>query len=194
MSDDYTAAGVSRRSEATYGLSVDNPIVTGSDTILYDLSLVEMGTRYGGRRQRWSAYFAIPVSGNDQLLVDAHAAMYDALYLRRGRPVVGKIGYLPSGKMPSWHKVEGPSNPGDPDAGQARMVEMWAYADGKRPPEIVDENGVPIPSPERIFTDGRLDRNHEQLHAQVAFFYEPYWGHGVQNVSRRLLKVQIFGV
>ena len=56
-------AGAPRRSE-DYGLSETNPIVTGPDTILYDLSLTESGTRYGGRRQRWSAYFAIPVSGN----------------------------------------------------------------------------------------------------------------------------------
>lgn len=46
MSDDYTAAGGSQRSE-DYGLSETNPIVTGPSTILYDLSLVETGTRYG---------------------------------------------------------------------------------------------------------------------------------------------------
>ena len=77
-------AGAPRRSE-DYGLSEANPIVTGLDTILYDLSLVEIGTRYGGRRQRWSAYFAIPVGGNTQLLTDARKAMYDACYLRRGQ-------------------------------------------------------------------------------------------------------------
>ena len=76
MSDDYTAAGASHRSE-DYGLSETNPIITGPDTILYDLSLTESGTRYGGRRQRWSAYFAIPVSGNAQLLADARKAMWD---------------------------------------------------------------------------------------------------------------------
>ena len=52
------SAGASRNSEETYGLSETNPIVTGLDTILYDLSRVETGTRYGGWRQRWSAYFA----------------------------------------------------------------------------------------------------------------------------------------
>ena len=192
MSDDYTAAGGSQRSE-DYGLSETNPIVTGPSTILYDLSLVETGTRYGGRRQRWSAYFAIPVGGNTQLLTDARKAMYDALYLRRGRPVIGKIGYLPSGKMPSWYEVEGPSNPGDPDAGQARMVEMRAYADYRHPPEIVDVQGNPITDLDAIFANRQAGRGRRPLHAQVAFFYEPYWGHGVQNVSRRLLKVQIFG-
>ena len=193
MSDDYTAAGGSQRSE-DYGLSETNPIVTGLSTILYDLSPVETGTRYGGRRQRWSAYFAIPVGGNTQLLTDARKAMYDALYLRRGRPVIGKIGYLPSGKMPSWYEVEGPSNPGDPDAGQARMVEMRAYADYRHPPEIVDVQGNPITALDTIFVDRRTGRNRGTLHAQVAFYYEPYWGHGAQNVSRRLIKVQIFGV
>ena len=193
MSDDYTAAGGSQRSE-DYGLSETNPIVTGPSTILYDLSLVETGTRYGGRRQRWSAYFAIPVGGNTQLLTDARKAMYDALYLRRGRPVIGKIGYLPSGKMPSWHEAEGPANPGDPDAGQARMVEMRAYADYRHPPEIVDVQGNPITALDTIFVDRRTGRNRGTLHAQVAFYYEPYWGHGAQNVSRRLIKVQIFGV
>lgn len=186
-------AGAPRRSE-DYGLSEANPIVTGSDTILYDLSLVETGTRYGGRRQRWSAYFAVPTSGNDQLLADARNAMYDACYLRRGRQVTGKIGYLPSGKMPSWYEAEGPANPGDPDAGQARMVEMRAYADGKRPPEIVDAQGNPITDLDTIFVDRRTGRVCRPLHAQVAFYYEPYWSGGVQNVSRRLLKVQIFGV
>ena len=190
---DYTAAGGPHRSE-DYGLSETNPIVTGPSTILYDLSLVETGTRYGGRRQRWSAYFAIPVGGNTQLLTDARKAMYDALYLRRGRPVIGKIGYLPSGKMPSWYEVEGPSNPGDPDAGQARMVEMRAYADYRHPPEIVDVQGNPITALDTIFVDRRTGRNRGTLHAQVAFYYEPYWGHGAQNVSRRLIKVQIFGV
>ena len=193
MSDDYTAAGGSQRSE-DYGLSETNPIVTGPSTILYDLSLVETGTRYGGRRQRWSAYFAIPVGGNTQLLTDARKAMYDALYLRRGRPEIRKIGYLPSGKMPSWYEVEGPSNPGDPDAGQARMVEMRAYADYRHPPEIVDVQGNPITALDTIFVDRRTGRNRGTLHAQVAFYYEPYWGHGAQNVSRRLIKVQIFGV
>lgn len=187
------SAGASRNSEETYGLSETNPIVTGPDTILYDLSRVETGTRYGGRRQRWSAYFAVPTSGNAQLLADARKAMCNALYLRRGRPVTGRFGYLPSGKMPSWYEVDGPANPNDLDAGPARMVEMRAYADGKRPPEIVDAQGNPITDLDTIFVDRRTGRNRGPLHAQVAFFYEPYWGHGVQNVSRRLLKVQIFG-
>ena len=185
-------AGAPRRSE-DYGLSETNPIVTGPDTILYDLSLTESGTRYGGRRQRWSAYFAVPTSGNAQLLADARKAMCNALYLRRGRPVTGRFGYLPSGKMPSWYEVDGPANPGDPDAGQARMVEMRAYADGKRPPEIVDAQGNPITGLDTIFVDRRTGRVCRPLHAQVAFYYEPYWSGGVQNVSRRLLKVQIFG-
>ena len=184
---------MSRNSEETYGLSETNPIVTGPDTILYDLSLTESGTRYGGRRQRWSTYFAIPVSGNDQLLADARSAMYDACYLRRGRPVAGKIGYLPSGKMPSWYEVDGPADPNDLDAGPARMVEMRAYADGKHSPEIVDAQGNPITDLDAIFANRQAGRGRRPLHAQVAFFYEPYWGHGVQNVSRRLLKVQIFG-
>lgn len=185
---------MSRNSEETYGLSETNPIVTGPDTILYDLSLTESGTRYGGRRQRWSAYFAVPVSGNDQLLADARKAMYDACYLRRGRPVTGKIGYLPSGKMPSWYETDGPANLGDPDAGPARTVEMRAYADGKHSPEIVDAQGHPITDLDAIFADRQAGRGRRPLHAQVAFYYEPYWGYGVQNVSRRLLKVQIFGV
>ena len=185
-------AGAPRRPE-DYGLSETNPIVTGPDTILYDLSLVEIGTRYGGRRQRWSAYFAIPVGGNTQLLTDARKAMYDACYLRRGRPVIGKIGYLPDSKMPSWYEAEGPANPNDPDAGPARMVEMRAYADGKHSPEIVDAQGNPITDLDAIFANRQAGRGRRPLHAQVAFFYEPYWGHGVQNVSRRLLKVQIFG-
>lgn len=193
MSDDYTAAGASHRSE-DYGLSETNPIITGPDTILYDLSRVETGTRYGGRRQRWSAYFAVPVNGNDQLLADARKAMYDALYLRRGRPVTGKIGYLPDSKMPSWYEVEGPANPGDPDAGQARMVEMQAYADYRHPPEIVDAQGNPITDLDAIFANRQAGRGRRPLHAQVAFIYAPYWSGGVQNVSRRLLKVQIFRV
>lgn len=193
MSDDYTAAGGSRRPE-DYGLSETNPIITGPDTILYDLSRVETGTRYGGRRQRWSAYFAVPVNGNDQLLADARKAMYDALYLRRGRPVTGKIGYLPDSKMPSWYEVEGPANPGDPDAGQARMVEMQAYADYRHPPEIVDAQGNPITDLDAIFANRQAGRGRRPLHAQVAFIYAPYWSGGVQNVSRRLLKVQIFRV
>ena len=187
------SAGASRNSEETYGLSETNPIVTGPDTILYDLSRVETGTRYGGRRQRWSAYFAIPVSGNAQLLADARKAMWDARYLRRGRPVTGKISCLSSGKMPSWYETDGPANLGDPDAGPARMVEMRAYADGKHSPEIVDAQGNPITDLDAIFANRQAGRGRRPLHAQVAFFYEPYWGHGVQNVSRRLLKVQIFG-
>ena len=190
---DYTAAGGSRRPE-DYGLSEANPIVTGPDTILYDLSRVETGTRYGGRRQRWSAYFAVPVNGNDQLLADARKAMYDALYLRRGRPVTGKIGYLPDSKMPSWYEVEGPANPGDPDAGQARMVEMQAYADYRHPPEIVDAQGNPITDLDAIFANRQAGRGRRPLHAQVAFYYEPYWGYGVQNVSRQLVKIRIFVV
>ena len=193
MSDDYTAAGASHRSE-DYGLSETNPIITGPDTILYDLSLTESGTRYGGRRQRWSAYFAIPVSGNAQLLADARKAMCSALYLRRGRPVTGKIGYLPDSKMPSWYEVEGPANPGDPDAGQARLVEMQAYADYRHPPEIVDAQGNPITDLDAIFANRQAGRGRRPLHAQVAFIYAPYWSGGVQNVSRRLLKVQIFRV
>lgn len=184
---------MSRNSEETYGLSETNPIVTGLDTILYDLSRVETGTRYGGRRQRWSAYFAIPVSGNAQLLADARKAMWDARYLCRGRPVIGKISCLSSGKMPSWYETDGPANLGDPDAGPARMVEMRAYADGKHSPEIVDAQGNPITDLDAIFANRQAGRGRRPLHAQVAFFYEPYWGHGVQNVSRRLLKVQIFG-
>ena len=190
---DYTAAGGSRRPE-DYGLSEANPIITGPDTILYDLSRVETGTRYGGRRQRWSAYFAVPVNGNDQLLADARKAMYDALYLRRGRPVTGKIGYLPDSKMPSWYEVEGPANPGDPDAGQARMVEMQAYADYRHPPEIVDAQGNPITDLDAIFANRQAGRGRRPLHAQVAFYYEPYWGYGVQNVSRQLVKIRIFVV
>ena len=192
MSDDYTAAGASHRSE-DYGLSETNPIIPGPDTILYDLSLTESGTRYGGRRQRWSAYFAIPVSGNAQLLADARKAMWDARYLCRGRPVIGKISCLSSGKMPSWYETDAPANLGDPDAGPARMVEMRAYADGKHSPEIVDAQGNPITDLDAIFANRQAGRGRRPLHAQVAFFYEPYWGHGVQNVSRRLLKVQIFG-
>ena len=179
MSDDYTAAGASHRSE-DYGLSETNPIITGPDTILYDLSL--------------TAYFAIPVSGNAQLLADARKAMWDARYLRRGRPVTGKISCLSSGKMPSWYETDGPANLGDPDAGPARMVEMLAYADCRHTPEIVDAQGRPITALDTIFTDRRTGRNRGTLHAQVAFYYEPYWGHGAQNVSRRLIKVQIFGV
>ena len=189
---DYTAAGGPHRFE-DYGLSETNPIVTGPDTILYDLSRVETGTRYGGWRQRWSAYFAIPVSGNAQLLADARKAMWDARYLCRGRPVIGKISCLSSGKMPSWYETDGPANLGDPDAGPARMVEMRAYADGKHSPEIVDAQGNPITDLDAIFANRQAGRGRRPLHAQVAFFYEPYWGHGVQNVSRRLLKVQIFG-
>ena len=187
------SAGASRNSEETYGLSETNPIVTGLDTILYDLSRVETGTRYGGRRQRWSAYFAVPVGGNAQLLADARKAMYDACYLRRGRPVTGKIGYLPSGKMPSWYEVDGPANPNDLDTGPARMVEMRAYADCRHTPEIVDAQGHPITDLDTIFTDRRTGRSRRPLYARVSFFYEPHWGHGIQNVSRRLLKVQIFG-
>ena len=186
-------AGAPRRSE-DYGLSETNPIVTGPDTILYDLSRVETGTRYGGWRQRWSAYFAIPVSGNAQLLADARKAMYDARYLRRGRPVIGQIGYLPDSKMPSWYEAEGPANPNDPDAGPARMVEMRAHADCRHTPEIVDAPGNPITDLDTIFTDRRTGRSRRPLYARVSFIYEPYWGHGVQNVSRRLIKVQIFGV
>ena len=190
---DYTAAGGPHRFE-DYGLSETNPIVTGPDTILYDLSRVETGTRYGGWRQRWSAYFAVPVNGNDQLLADARKAMYDALYLRRGRPVTGKIGYLPDSKMPSWYEVEGPANPGDPDVGQARMVEMQAYADYRHPPEIVDAQGNPITDLDAIFANRQAGRGRRPLHAQVAFYYEPYWGYGVQNVSRQLVKIRIFVV
>ena len=188
------SAGASRNSEETYGLSETNPIVTGPDTILYDLSRVETGTRYGGRRQRWSAYFAVPTSGNAQLLADARKAMCNALYLRRGRPVTGRFGYLPSGKMPSWYETDGPANLGDPDAGPARMVEMRAYADGKHSPEIVDAQGNPITDLDAIFANRQAGRGRRPLHAQVAFINAPYWGYGVQNVSRRLIKVQIFGV
>ena len=187
------SAGASHRSE-DYGLSETNPIVTGPDTILYDLSRVETGTRYGGRRQRWSAYFAIPVSGNAQLLADARKAMWDARYLCRGRPVIGKISCLSSCKMPSWYETDGPANLGDPDAGPARMVEMRAYADGKHSPEIVDAQGNPITDLDAIFADRQAGRGRRPLYARVSFIYEPYWGHGVQNVSRRLIKVQIFGV
>ena len=186
-------AGAPRRPE-DYGLSETNPIVTGPDTILYDLSLTESGTRYGGRRQRWSAYFAIPVSGNAQLLADARKAMWDARYLCRGRPVIGKISCLSSGKMPSWYETDGPANLGDPDAGPARMVEMRAYADGKHSPEIVDAQGNPITDLDAIFADRQAGRGRRPLHAQVAFIYAPYWGYGVQNVSRCLIKVQIFVV
>lgn len=187
------SAGASHRSE-DYGLSETNPIVTGPDTILYDLSRVETGTRYGGWRQRWSAYFAVPVGGNAQLLADARKAMCSALYLRRGRPVTGRFGYLPSGKMPSWYEVDGPANPNDLDAGPARMVEMRAYADCRHTPEIVDAQGHPITDLDTIFTDRRTGRSRRPLYARVSFIYEPYWGHGGQNVSRRLLKVRIFGV
>lgn len=151
------------------------------------------GRATGAGGKGGAPYFAIPVSGNAQLLADARKAMWDARYLCRGRPVIGKISCLSSGKMPSWYETDGPANLGDPDAGPARMVEMRAYADGKHSPEIVDAQGNPITDLDAIFANRQAGRGRRPLHAQVAFFYEPYWGHGVQNVSRRLLKVQIFG-
>ena len=39
---DYTAAGASHRSEATYGLSVDNAIVTGPDAIISNFNLFHL--------------------------------------------------------------------------------------------------------------------------------------------------------
>ena len=165
---------------------------------IVDLLVSALALRFAGARgiagvlkfsilRTWLCGFAADAAGTALMAAPLFA-------LRRGRPVIGKIGYLPSGKMPSWYEVEGPSNPGDPDAGQARMVEMRAYADYRHPPEIVDVQGNPITALDTIFVDRRTGRNRGTLHAQVAFYYEPYWGHGAQNVSRRLIKVQIFGV
>ena len=72
------------------------------------------------------------------------------------------------------------------------MVEMRAYADCRHTPEIVDAQGNPITDLDALsLTGGRVGA--ALLIISARFIYEPYWGHGVQNVSRRLIKVQIFG-
>ena len=202
---DYTAAGGSRRSEAIYGLSVDNPIVTGPDAIISNFNLFHLKPSFGtgyhfsiapenwqkyhvrvstGNPANRASYFAsvgIP-STNPHLLQAINRTQVQCFRRRtKVRPAVGRRNM-------------------DRDE-QHYLPQTWAdygrigkfvvfHLRFHTPPIVVDAAGTRITREDQLFAPNRSEHGQPIWRANMSIIFDQHWMHGVPYVSGRLLQVQ----
>lgn len=202
---DYTAAGGSRRSEATYGLSADNPIVTGPDAIISCYNLFRpkpsFGTGYHfqipsenwqkyhvgvsiGKPANRASYFAsVGIPSTDFQLLQAinRAQVQCCRRNTKVQPVIGRRNM---------------------DRDEHRYLpQTWAdygrngkfvvfHLNFSLPPIVVDASGARITREDQLFAPNQPNHNPPIWRANMSIIFVQHWMHGVPYVSGRLLKVQ----
>ena len=202
---DYTAAGVSRRSEATYGLSADNPIVTGPDAIISCYNLfrpkpsfasgyrfqippkdwqkyhVRVSTGSPANRASYFASVGIPSTNPHLLQVINWAQIQCGRRNTKVQPVIGRRNM-------------------DRDE-QHYLPQTWAdygrigkfvvfHLRFHTPPIVVDAAGTRITREDQLFAPNQPNHNPPIWRANMSIIFERSWTHGSPNVSGHLLQVQ----
>lgn len=205
MSDDYTAAGASRRSEATYGLSADDPIVTGPDAIIScynlfrpkpsfasgyrfqippkDWKKYHVGVSTGSPANRASYFASVGIPSTDFQLLQAinRAQVQCGRRNTKVQPAVGRRNM-------------------DRDE-QHYLPQTWAdygrigkyvvfHLRFHTPPIVVDASGARITCEEQLFVPNRSEYGQPIWRANMSIIFDQHWTHGVPHVSGRLLQVQ----
>lgn len=204
MSDDYTAAGGSQRSE-DYGLSADNPIVTGPDAIISCYNLFRpkpsFGTGYhfqipskdwqkyhvrvstGSPANRVSYYASVGIPSTSSYLLQAvmRAQVQCCRRSTKVQPVIGRRNmdrdehrYLPQ----TWA-----------DYGRNGKFVVF-HLNFSLPPIVVDASDARITREDQLFAPNRSEHGQPIWRANMSIIFERSWTHGVPHVSGRLLQVQ----
>ena len=202
---DYTAAGGFRRSEATYGLSADNPIVTGPDAIISCYNLFRpkpsfaSGYRFQIPPKDWQKYHVRVSTGSP-----ANRASYFASV---GIPstnshLLQAINRAPIQCGRRRTKVQPAVGRRNMDRNEQHYLpQTWADygCEGKFVvfhlrfavlPIVMDASGARITREDQLFVPNRSEHGQPIWRANMSIIFERSWTHGSPNVSGRLLQVQ----
>lgn len=202
---DYTAAGASHRSEATYGLSVDNPIVTGPDAIISNFNLFHLkpsfasGYRFQIPPKDWKKYHVGVSTGSPANRVSYFASVGIPSTNSHLLQVINRAQVQCGRRNAKVQPAVGRRNM-DRDE-QHYLPQTWADYGRKGkfvvfhlrfavPPIVVDASGARITREDQLFVPNQPNHNPPIWRANMSIIFERNWTHGVPYVSGRLLKVQ----